>query len=96
MHPTPAICGTPTKKAREFIEQHEGYDREFYTGFLGVLGASGEDSSLYVNLRCMKIDHGIASIYVGGGITAASDTQAEWIETENKLHTMLQVIQPLL
>lgn len=37
LHPTPAICGFPTKQAKEFILKHENYQREFYTGYLGEL-----------------------------------------------------------
>lgn len=37
LHPTPAVCGLPKEKARDFIIKEEGYDREFYTGFLGEL-----------------------------------------------------------
>ena len=96
LHPTPAVCGTPMSKARKFIDLYEGYDREFYTGYLGILGAKEEDSGLYVNLRCMKIEKGMATIYVGGGITGGSEAAAEWHETENKLQTMLQVLQPFL
>lgn len=37
LHPTPAVCGLPKKTAKAFILDHENYDREFYTGFLGEL-----------------------------------------------------------
>lgn len=37
LHPTPAICGLPRDKAKAFINKHEGYDRSFYTGYLGEL-----------------------------------------------------------
>lgn len=37
LHPTPAVCGLPRKEAQHFIHCEEGYDREFYTGFLGEL-----------------------------------------------------------
>ncbi|RNC87092.1 MAG: isochorismate synthase [Winogradskyella sp.] len=37
LHPTPAVCGFPKAKAKAFILQHEDYNREFYTGFLGEL-----------------------------------------------------------
>lgn len=37
LHPTPAVCGFPKEKAKAFILKHEGYKREFYTGFLGEL-----------------------------------------------------------
>ncbi|WP_178988379.1 chorismate-binding protein [Winogradskyella schleiferi] len=37
LHPTPAVCGFPKAEATEFILQHENYNREYYTGFLGEL-----------------------------------------------------------
>lgn len=37
LHPTPAVCGFPKSLAKEFILAEEGYDRAFYTGFLGEL-----------------------------------------------------------
>ncbi len=37
LHPTPAVCGLPKEKAKKFILSNEGYDREFYTGYLGEL-----------------------------------------------------------
>lgn len=37
LHPTPAICGLPKAKAKDFILKNEGYDRNYYTGFLGEL-----------------------------------------------------------
>ena len=37
LHPTPAVCGLPKEKAKEFILSEENYNREFYTGFLGEL-----------------------------------------------------------
>lgn len=96
LHPTPAVCGTPTKTSFNFITDQEGYDREFYTGYLGVLGNEQKGSSLFVNLRCMKIEGNQAHIYVGGGITQGSEPELEWIETENKQQTMLRVLEPFL
>lgn len=37
LHPTPAICGLPRAAAQQFIQHNEGYDRAYYTGFLGEL-----------------------------------------------------------
>ncbi|WP_225037164.1 chorismate-binding protein [Winogradskyella sp. SM1960] len=37
LHPTPAVCGFPKAKAKDFILQHENYNRDYYTGFLGEL-----------------------------------------------------------
>ncbi len=37
LHPTPAVCGLPKQDAKQFIIKHEGYNREFYTGFFGEI-----------------------------------------------------------
>lgn len=96
LHPTPAVCGTPQKFAKKFINENEGYDREFYTGFIGPICQDDKSSHLFVNLRCMKIEGKTAHLYAGGGITGASEPEAEWLETHNKLQTMLQVLHPFL
>ena len=89
LHPTPAIAGVPRNTALKFIMEHEQYDREFYTGYLGEYNTgSGEKSSIYVNLRCMQWFRDKVQIYVGGGITAGSDIQAEWQELVAKSKTI--------
>jgi len=37
LHPTPAVCGLPKQAAKDYILEHENYNRAFYTGFLGEL-----------------------------------------------------------
>ncbi|MBD0831806.1 chorismate-binding protein [Aestuariibaculum sediminum] len=37
IHPTPAVCGLPKEASKAFILEHENYEREFYSGFLGEL-----------------------------------------------------------
>ena len=91
LHPTPAVCGLPRDKAKEFIIKNENYNREFYTGFLGEI--TNTDSSLFVNLRCMKLEENIANIYVGGGITKDSNSKQEWLETVSKTQTMKSVLE---
>ena len=93
LHPTPAICGFPVIEAEAFIKRNENYDREFYTGFLGELNIDNNKTShLFVNLRCMQIKDDLAFLYIGGGITAGSNAQQEWIETVHKSETMLNMI----
>lgn len=96
LHPTPAVCGNPQKFAQEFIIANEDYPREFYTGFVGPINKYNSSASLMVNLRCMKIEENTARIFVGGGITRDSNPKEEWQETQNKMQTMLQVLQPML
>lgn len=93
LHPTPAVCGLPLDNARDFIRINEGYDREYYTGYLGPYRVFDSDqTSLYVNLRCMQVGKTEAKIYVGGGITADSDPLREWEETCAKAETMRRVL----
>lgn len=91
LHPTPAVGGVPRKKAFDFIQKNEGYSRSFYSGFLGPI--SQNRSSLFVNLRCMQWELHRATLYVGSGITAASQPHLEWEETQQKAQTMLCLIQ---
>jgi len=49
-------------------------------------------TNLYVNLRCMEFTGKFFKLYVGGGITQASNAALEWEETQNKLQTMLNVL----
>ena len=91
LHPTPAVCGVPITKAQTFIHEHEGYERKYYTGFLGEYGIN-DTTDLFVNLRCMEINEKAINIYVGCGITAESNPTNEYIETENKSLTMRNIL----
>ncbi|MCD8194519.1 MAG: isochorismate synthase [Tannerellaceae bacterium] len=90
LHPTPAVCGLPKEMAYNFILEHEGYERKYYSGFIGRLNPGGS-SELYVNLRCMEILPEELVLYAGGGLLASSSLEEEWQETEDKLQTMLML-----
>lgn len=96
LHPTPAVCGLPKDLAKTFIAQEEGYNREFYSGYLGEIHydfATQEIATdLFVNLRCMQVVANQVHLYVGCGITKDSIPEAEWEETVNKSLTMKQII----
>ena len=56
LHPTSAVCGLPKQAAKDFILKNEGYDREYYSGFLGELNIDlvtfrTVQTDLFVNLR---------------------------------------------
>lgn len=92
LHPTSAICGMPRKPAFEFLQKHEGYDREFYSGFLGPVNMQNA-TDIFVNIRCMQLWQDKAIVYAGAGVTRYSNPQQEWQETEMKCNTMLDVLQ---
>ncbi len=91
LHPTSAVCGMPKEITTQFILENEGYDRGFYAGYLGGINFKN-GSSLYVHLRCMQLLENQAILYAGGGITADSDTDKEWQETEMKCQTIESVV----
>ncbi len=91
LHPTPAICGMPKLAAKKFIIDNEGYDREFYTGFLGEINMH-DISNLFVNLRCMKVEETGLNLFLGGGITQESVPENEWQETLEKSKVMKRVL----
>lgn len=101
LHPTSAVCGWPRTDAFNFILEHEGYDREFYSGFLGPVNMAangtdgGPESHLFVHIRCMKIEGSTATLYAGAGLTEDSDPHKEWQETEMKCQTLLAVLNHL-
>ncbi len=91
LHPTSAVCGMPLEPSLEFLQQHEGYDREFYSGYLGPVNINN-NINIFVNLRCMQLFEGHAIVYAGAGVTVDSVPEHEWEETEMKLDTLLNVI----
>lgn len=96
LHPTSAVCGMPKIPATDFILKNESYDRDFFSGFLGPVNiqlSEGQiESHIFVNLRTMKIEGNVATLYAGCGITADSNPEKEWNETEMKTQTLGRVI----
>jgi isochorismate synthase len=91
LHPTPAVCGTPTQGAKKEILKTEAHNRMYYSGFLGLFAP--QKFNIFVNLRCMLVDADSFYLFVGGGLTKDSDPKAEWDETENKAGVLERVIQ---
>lgn len=92
LYPTPAVCGIPKNEARQFILEHEGQSRLYYSGFVGPLSPDGK-TNLFVSLRCMNIlEDGSCKLYAGGGLLKESEMEKEWAETEAKLQTIKQVL----
>ncbi|UVS76851.1 Isochorismate synthase DhbC [Actinokineospora sp. UTMC 2448] len=88
LHPTPAICGTPTALARDTIAELEPFDRGFYSGVVGWCDASG-DGEWVVAIRCAEVAGSRMRLFAGAGIMPASDPAAELAETSAKFGTLL-------
>ena len=92
LQPTAAVAGIPRELAREFIQQNEPFEREWYAGSAGYL--SRRQSEFCVSLRSAKISANVVRLYAGAGIVRGSDPEQEWQEIDNKaagLRTLLQM-----
>jgi menaquinone-specific isochorismate synthase len=90
LHPSAAVCGTPTEPARALIGELEHLDRERYAGPVGWIDASG-DGEWAIALRCGLIsetDPRQIRLFAGCGIVAGSDPAAELAESHAKLIPM--------
>jgi isochorismate synthase len=91
LHPSPAVCGTPTAAALDVIHELETFERGFYAGLVGWVDARG-DGEWAVALRCAEVRGHSARLYAGAGIVAGSDPEAEDLETEAKFGTVLRAL----
>jgi isochorismate synthase len=92
LHPTSAVCGMPRKEALAFLNTEEGWNRNFYAGFLGPVGIE-QETSIYVNLRTASLGKEHALLYAGAGVTEDSVPEKEWEETELKCQIIGKFIQ---
>ncbi|MCZ8519582.1 MULTISPECIES: isochorismate synthase DhbC [Paenibacillus] len=91
LHPTPAVCGSPTELAREAIREIEPFDRGFYTGLVGWCDASG-DGEWVITIRCAVAESRTLTLYAGAGVVAESSAENELRETTAKFQTILQAM----
>ncbi|PCC36574.1 hypothetical protein CIK74_05340 [Glutamicibacter sp. BW77] len=88
IHPTPAICGSPTAAAQALISELEPDARGFYGGLVGWMNRDGEGEWALL-LRSAVLNGNRATLHAGAGIVADSDPFDEHSETAAKFRTML-------
>ena len=96
LHPSAAVCGTPTKKASELITELEQMNRGRYAGPVGWIDIHG-DGEIALALRCGQIsqDKLKIQIYAGCGVVAGSDPEKEFAESQAKLMPMRTALETL-
>lgn len=94
LHPSAAVCGTPTDIAKRTIDEIEGISRGRYAGPIGWIDAKG-DGELGIALRCGQLSNENKSIriYAGCGIVAGSDPEREYAESQAKLLPMRNALE---
>ena len=87
LHPSPAVCGLEIDWARNFIRQHEGFDRGFYAGPIGYIAR--DHAEFAVAIRSALFDAQQLYVYAACGIVAGSLYNQEWEELNNKEKSIL-------
>ncbi len=98
--PAGSITGTPKKRAVEIISELEGAARGAYCGTLGYMNfdGSGQWNVLIRTLQANILSNDEleqekpVSLWAGGGITVASDCNAEYQECLDKVGNLLGVL----
>lgn len=90
LHPTAAVCGTPTTVAGALIRKLEHLDRGPYAGPVGWLDAAG-NGEWGIALRGAVIESPTSvRLYAGCGVVEGSVPEAELAETWAKFRPMLE------
>lgn len=92
LHPTAAVCGTPTQRAGRVIADLEGMDRGRYAGPVGWMDARG-DGEWGIALRCAEVDGARLRLFAGCGIVAGSDPDSEFAEAQAKFNAVREVLE---
>jgi len=96
LHPSAAVCGTPTEDAKKLISELEQMNRSRYAGPVGWIDANN-DGEIAIALRCGLLSNQNKSIriFAGCGIVAGSDPVTEYAESQAKLMPMRTALETL-
>jgi para-aminobenzoate synthetase / 4-amino-4-deoxychorismate lyase len=85
LFPCGSITGAPKIRAMEVISDIEPDPRGIYTGTIGRIDGNG-DAAFNVAIRTLLIRSGAtqATLGLGGGIVADSQSESEWAEVQDK------------
>jgi len=90
MFPTPAVCGLPKQKAHRTINEIEKFDRGLFSGLIGWIDINF-NCEFAVAIRSALYKKGELHLYAGAGIVEESVPEEEYIETEMKFNTILNL-----
>lgn len=90
--PAGTLSGAPKIRAMEIIEELEPEMRGIYGGAIGYFGFDG-DMDMCIAIRTMIINDGIVYMQAGAGIVADSVPENEYLETQNKVKALMQVLR---
>ncbi len=89
--PGGSITGAPKIRAMQIIDELEGAPRGAYCGSLGYFNFDGT-GSWNILIRSIQKYQEDVSLWAGGGVTIASDCDAEYQECFDKVSAMLDLL----
>ncbi|ANF81130.1 aminobenzoate synthetase [Acinetobacter sp. NCu2D-2] len=89
--PGGSITGAPKIRAMQIIKELEGAPRGAYCGSMGYFNADGT-GAWNILIRSIQKYQDDVSLWAGGGITIASDCDAEYQECFDKVEAMLNLL----
>ena len=92
LHPSAAVCGTPTEGAAKLIRELEGINRRRYAGPIGWIDSKG-DGEQGIALRCGYINGTEIHAFAGCGIVAGSDADHEVAESQAKFLPIINALR---
>jgi len=92
MFPAGTLSGAPKLRAMEIINEIEKESRGPYGGVVGYFSLNG-DADFAIAIRTMFLNKSNVTIQAGGGIVKDSQPKLEWIETRNKMRSVLRAIK---
>ena len=90
LHPTPAVGGYPTRGVSDLIAATEGFDRGWYAGPVGWIGAAEAEFAVAIRSGVAAAER--LHLYAGNGIVRGSTAAAEWAEMDQKILQILDVV----
>ena len=90
LHPTPAVGGYPREEALEKLRTLEPFDRGWYAGPVGWIGA--DSAEFAVGIRSGLVSGRQLSLFSGAGIVAGSTAEDEWAEIEQKIGDFTRIL----
>jgi menaquinone-specific isochorismate synthase len=90
LHPTPAVGGVPTDAALAAIREQEPFDRGWYAGPVGWIGADAAEFAVGIRSGLLRPDR--LALFSGAGIVEGSVPDREWAEIEQKIADFAAVL----
>lgn len=90
--PAGTLSGAPKKRAMEIIQKLETENRSFYGGSIGYFSFNG-DLAMAIAIRTLFGKGKKYFAQAGGGIVADSQPEQEFMETHNKLYSILKSVK---